>query len=147
MQASDQLLGGCGQRSAAGGVVPELSCPLEGGISDSQGQSSAQGQRTARPGGDSRSSTVLGSATTSTRTFQLGKPSVSSGEPAVDAQGRIGPEGEKAIQQNQTMLQEQEEVHAAQRKYLEDQVLWMSVVAGEERMQKAMNDPAFHQGR
>ena len=51
----------------------------------------------------------------------------------------------EAVHQNQSMLQEQEAMHAAQRKYLEDQVLWMSVVAGEERMQKAMNDPAFHQ--
>lgn len=51
----------------------------------------------------------------------------------------------EAVSRNQEMLSEQNTVHEAQKKYLEDQILWMSAVAGEERMSRAMNDPAFHQ--
>ena len=50
-----------------------------------------------------------------------------------------------AINQQQAALQHQQQMHHSQIRYMQEQVLWMTAVAGEERMTKAFNDPQFQE--
>lgn len=51
----------------------------------------------------------------------------------------------EAITQQQEEMQEQRKQHFHQIQYMQQQVLWMTAVAGEERMGKAFQDPTFQQ--
>ena len=51
----------------------------------------------------------------------------------------------EAITQQQEAMQEQRKQHFNQLQYMQQQVLWMTAVAGEEQMGRAFQDPAFQQ--
>ena len=61
------------------------------------------------------------------------------------AQARTEGMVSQMIQESRSMIEHQSQTYATEVQTLRDQMLWMSCVAGEERMQRATQDPEFYQ--